>query len=116
MGKGFGNVRITVPGRPELTDLPAVIQINGVLVDDVIEGVVSQFNTKLSTKANASTVSAKADLSIIAPAYDNKSTYKVDDVVVYGGKLYVCTTEVDKEEDFDSTKWQETTLVELLNG
>lgn len=116
MGKGLGNVRITIPGRPELTDLPAVIQINGVLVDDVIAGVVSQFNTKLSTKANASTVSAKADLSIIAPAYDDKSTYAVDDVVVHSGKLYICTTDVEEAEEFDSTKWQETTLVGLLQA
>lgn len=114
MGKVFGNVRITIPGRPDLTDLPAVIKINGVVIDDAIEDVVSTFNTKLATKANATTVSAKADLSIIAPAYDDKSTYEVGDVVVHSGKLYQCVSDVDVAEEFDPTHWDETTLIELL--
>lgn len=39
MGKGLGYVRLTVPGRPELGDLTAVIKIGGVLLEDVIEKI-----------------------------------------------------------------------------
>lgn len=42
MGKGLEYVRLTVPGRPELGDLTAVIKIGGVLLEDVIKQIKTE--------------------------------------------------------------------------
>lgn len=56
----------------------------------------------------------KADLEDLAPAYDNTSTYAIGDVVSYQGVIYKCSTTVSVAEDFDSTKWTQKTIEELI--
>lgn len=54
----------------------------------------------------------RAVTSLIAPAYDNTATYAVGDYTVHGGLLYKCTTAVSTAEDFDSSKWTATTVMQ----
>lgn len=54
--------------------------------------------------------------AFIAPEYDSTATYAVDDYVIYGGKLYKCTTAVSTAETFDSTKWTATTVMAEIAG
>lgn len=53
-------------------------------------------------------------LANFAPVYNDTTTYSVDDVVTYNGILYKCTTAVTTAESFDSAKWTQTTIIELL--
>ena len=55
-------------------------------------------------------------ISNIAPTYDNTQTYNEGDSVIYDGVLYVCNTAISSAEDFDNTKWDSTTLVEILGN
>ena len=52
----------------------------------------------------------------IAPEYDDTATYSVDDLVIYQGVLYKCTTAVETAEAWDATKWTGTTIAELLGS
>ena len=52
----------------------------------------------------------------IASVYSSTKTYEVDDLVFYNGKLYKCITAITTAEDWDSTKWEETTVASLLKG
>ena len=49
--------------------------------------------------------------SAIAPAYDSTKTYSVGDAVTTSGSLWKCTTAVTTAEAFDSTKWQNVSLL-----
>lgn len=49
--------------------------------------------------------------SAIAPAYDSTKTYSVGDAVTTNGSLWKCTTAVTTAEAFDSTKWQNVSLL-----
>lgn len=119
MGKGLGYVRLTVPGRNELSNLPTVLQIGGKTVEDIIEGI----NSGVATKASASTVAEKADatalltkcdLSVIASAYDATDTYAEGAVVTHDGKLYECSSAIETAEEFNADHWTQTTVVELI--
>lgn len=55
-------------------------------------------------------------LANFASVYDSTATYAVNDVVTYNGALYKCTTAVESAESFDSAKWTQTTVVELIGG
>ena len=54
--------------------------------------------------------------SLIADAYDDTATYAVGDYVMYGSKLYKCTTAVSTAETFDPTKWAATTIMAEIAG
>lgn len=46
--------------------------------------------------------------------YDATSTYDVGDIVKYQGQLYKCITAIAIAEDFDSTKWIQTSITEEI--
>lgn len=46
--------------------------------------------------------------------YDNSSTYSVGDYTRYLDKVYKCNTAVETAEDFDSSKWTQSTVLEYL--
>ncbi len=54
--------------------------------------------------------------NIIANYYDNTSTYKVNDFVIYDNTLYKCITAVDTAEDFDGEKWVATTITDEIKS
>ena len=54
---------------------------------------------------------------MLAPLYDaTEGTYEVDDIVTYDSILYKCITAVETPEDFDETKWVQTTAVSEGGG
>ena len=52
--------------------------------------------------------------TIISDAYDNTKTYAVGDYCIYSNILYKCNTAISTPEDFDSTKWDATTVGDEL--
>ena len=46
--------------------------------------------------------------------YDNSSTYSVGDYTRYLDKVYKCNTAIETAEDFDSSKWTQSTVLEYL--
>lgn len=46
--------------------------------------------------------------------YSSDLTYKVGDYCVYDNTIYKCTTAITEPEEFDSNKWQKTTITEEL--
>ena len=54
--------------------------------------------------------------SLIAPAYSASATYAVGDLVTVGLKLYKCTEAIADPEEFNSSKWTQTTLSEALSN
>ena len=54
--------------------------------------------------------------TLIADEYDNTLTYSVGDCCIYDYKLYKCSTAVTAPEDFDSTKWEQKTLIEIIKN
>lgn len=52
----------------------------------------------------------------LAQPYDNTLTYSVGNVVIYDKKMYQCIEAIDTEEGFDSSKWKQIYLMNLLNN
>ena len=46
--------------------------------------------------------------------YDNSSTYSVGDYTRYLDRVYKCNTAIETAEDFDSSKWTQSTVLEYL--
>ena len=46
--------------------------------------------------------------------YDNSSTYSVGDYTRYLDKVYKCNTAIETAEDFDSSKWAQSTVLDYL--
>lgn len=53
--------------------------------------------------------------NLIANKYSSDSTYNIGDYCIYDYKLYKCNTQISVGEDFDSTKWDQTTIMAELN-
>lgn len=53
-------------------------------------------------------ISGKADLSVIANAYDSATTYSVGDLCVHEGGLYRCTTAITSAEEWTAGHWTAT--------
>lgn len=53
---------------------------------------------------------------MIANEYRNDITYDVGAIVSYNGNLYKCIEDVTLAEEFDSSKWEETTMSDNLGG
>ena len=54
-------------------------------------------------------------LAIIAPTYDITSgTYDIGDYVIYNNGLYKCNTTISTPEVFDSSKWDSTTIMQVI--
>lgn len=55
------------------------------------------------------------DVAIGKEAYDDTQTYSVGDYCIYNNVLYCCKVAVTTAESFNSSKWQETTVLNELN-
>lgn len=88
------------------TNMPKVIEIT--------------IGTEITNKATISYVDSTETtlveniLQLIASTYDATSTYEVGDYCIYNNLLYKCNTTISTAEDFDDTKWDQTTLTELI--
>lgn len=54
--------------------------------------------------------------SDIAPSYDLNKTYSSGDVVFFNNRLYKCNTTISTAESFDNSKWDHTTLIDIIRG
>lgn len=54
--------------------------------------------------------------NLIADKYSSDSTYNIGDYCIYDYKLYKCNTQISTGEDFDSTKWDQTTIMNELKN
>lgn len=75
-------------------------------VTDQIDSVYTQLGNKL-------------DGSVICPEYDETQTYAIGDYCMYtdtDALLYKCIVAVTSPEDFDNTKWQVTTLIDVIKS
>ncbi len=73
-----------------------------------INAAMSAIDTGMKANADAATAAqSTADKAVLngAPGYSNLSTYDVDDVVNYQGRVYKCVIAVTTPEVFDNAKW-----------
>lgn len=73
-----------------------------------INAAMSAIDTGMKANADAATAAqSTADKAVLngAPGYSNLSTYDVDDVVNYQGRVYKCIIAVTTPEAFDNAKW-----------
>ena len=49
-------------------------------------------------------------------AYDETQTYAVGDYAIYSNHVYECTTAVSTAEPFDSSKWSQTSIEQIIDG
>lgn len=73
-----------------------------------INAAMSAIDTGMKANADAATAAQlTADKAVLngAPGYSNLSTYDVDDVVNYQGRVYKCIIAVTTPEAFDNAKW-----------
>lgn len=68
--------------------------------DQTLTGAIAELDGDLETLSES-----------ITDAYDNTATYDVDDFCIYENTLYKCNTAISTPEDFDSTKWTQTTIM-----
>lgn len=54
--------------------------------------------------------------NLIANKYSSDSIYNIGDYCIYDYKLYKCNTQISVGEDFDSTKWDQTTIMDELKN
>lgn len=60
-------------------------------------------------------VKAVGPIESICPVYDAEAgTYDEGDYCFYDQKMYQCNTDISVPEDFDSTKWDEVTIAEIM--
>lgn len=67
-----------------------------------IEGGINTLDNNIGTKTQA--------------VYDNTATYAVGSVVLYQNFLYRCITAVETPENFDSTKWTRTNILDVIKN
>ena len=63
-----------------------------------------------SALTSAISTSESGTKALMAPTYSASSTYKVGQLVIYNGQLYVCTTAISTAEAWNSSHWGTTTL------
>ena len=73
------------------------------------------FTLNVYQSKDVSTISGGVDLTNILTPYSNTNTYVVNDLVYYNDYLYKCNTAITTPEDFDSSKWTQTTLTTELS-
>lgn len=104
-----GKYRMSVAGEQGLQNKPISITEDG---DDYFANLDAAFDRK----ANATTVSAKCDLSVIAPTYSSKATYSEGDLVIHSGKLYAAKSDIETAEAWTEAHWDETTVAALISA
>jgi hypothetical protein len=57
---------------------------------------------------------SRTNIGCTADTYDSSKTYAIDDIVVYKKKIYKCKTAITAPEAFDSEKWEQICLRDLI--
>jgi hypothetical protein len=76
----------------------------------------TNFTLTVYQTKDVSTISGGGtDLTNILTPYSNANTYVINDLVYYNDYLYKCNTAITTPEDFDSSKWTQTTITTELS-
>lgn len=97
----------------KISELNSATELNN---EDIF--VVNQEEeTKSVTKEIAfSDINEKLEQVLGVEQYDNSSTYNVGEYCIYENLLYVCTTEIETPEDFNSNHWEEQSVLEKTDN
>lgn len=57
---------------------------------------------------------SRTNIGCLENTYNSSKTYKIDDIVVYNKTIYKCITKITSPEAFDSSKWQQICLRDLI--
>ncbi len=110
---------VTLTFNEQATDMPIMIRvwIDGIgAANAEINDLTPSPNTTYSGDKIEDELDKKPDSNDIAPDYDNTQTYNPGDVVVYNNNYYITNQTINIPEDFDPTKWTETTIVEIIES
>lgn len=111
MGKALGYVTITIQG---LGKKPVIMQVGGKNIEDIIDDINKAVSGKAAASSTTTSLNGKADLTLLAPAYSNKSTYNEGDLVTYSKKLYRAKADIETAESWTSAHWEQVTLAEVI--
>ena len=89
-------------------------------ISDMAQKILKKISFPADLETDSKTVlgainEAAMDKNIANP-YSNQDTYAVGDFVIYRTVLYKCTTAVSVAEDFDSTKWTQAKVSDLVGA
>lgn len=110
---------VTLLFAEQSTAMPVMVRvwIDGIgAANAEINDLTPSPNTTYSGDKIEDELDKKPDSNDIAPDYNNTQTYKPGDVVVYNNNYYITNQTITIPEDFDPTKWTETTIVEIIES
>lgn len=76
--------------------------------------VINNNMDKIDTQMFLNEARIKELFNMIANEYDSSLTYNKGEYCIYSGKLFKCISAVVEPEGFDSTKWEETTILKEI--
>ena len=59
---------------------------------------------------------SRTNIGCNSDTYDSSKTYNIGDIVVFENKIYTCKTAITTAEAFNSEKWQQICLRDLIIG
>lgn len=80
----------------------------------ILKGISFSADLETDSKNVLGAINEAAMDKNLADPYSNQATYAVGDFVIYQTVLYKCTTAVSVAEDFDSTKWTQAKVSEMV--
>lgn len=110
---------VTLLFAEQSTAMPVMVRvwIDGIgAANAEINDLTPSPNTTYSGDKIEEELDKKPDSNDIAPDYDNTQTYNPGDVVIYNNNYYITNQTITIPEDFDPTKWTETTIVEIIES
>jgi len=109
------NWTIIVPSKNHLKngDIILVIETD---VPDRWVGIPTDYLHKLETsKIDLDSYYTKSQTNgFIGDVYSNQATYSIGKYVIYNNALYRCITAINSPEDFDSSKWVQCKLADVM--
>lgn len=112
MGTEYANTNGGSGGSSEAGDINydnTTSQLTADNVQDAIDEVVANADTASDDILTLQNVQGY-------DAYDETQTYAVGDYAIYNNHVYECTTAVSTAEPFDSTKWSQTSIEQIIDG
>lgn len=89
--------------------------INDTNLNKIEQGIYDNDQAITTLGNRVDNIANKTDSALGYDEYSSTSTYVVGDYCIYNNKLYVCNTAIATAEEFDSTKWTETSVDELIS-
>lgn len=113
----YGTVIYTVDSASELSSVPTDVTPGSTcfVIDESKTYILNgQGEWKVYSSGGGGGGGGGVDESVITDEYDSTSTYNVGDYVIYENELYKCNTNIDIAEDWTSTHWTQTNIIENM--